>query len=973
MDRPLTGSDDHLLPLWWSAGLAPHERAADGSPPAVPAWAAVIEQALACMTQRPSHVGEPAFAEVALPFQPLVEDAWRQVARDVPPGCDLAGIGGSFTEWLSGRLANLVARTFVTELNAARPDLAGATPRQRFLEFVDSLSQRGNLAALFAKYPVLARMLGQACRHAADAQIELLQRFAADRTEIVGSLLGGVDPGTLVAVEPGAGDQHDRGRTVAVLRFESGPRIVYKPRSQDVQVLFGELVAWLNAKLGEGLELVAVATVPRPGYGWLEFIADGPCHDVAQVDRFYRRQGVLLALLYAVDATDMHYENLIARADQPVLVDVETLFHPRLQPTMLADPDPAIAALDASVYRTTLLPQFQVGDHGVVDLSGMGGDTGRVFPVDRVSWTGIGTDRMRLARAPIAFDGGANRPWLHGREVEPAEYLAALLSGFRAGYDALVEHRDELLDGLLEAFAGAPIRIVSRPTMVYGTLLTESTHPDLLRDGRDRDRIFDLLRQDTADGFVAASLVGHEILDLWAGDVPMFLGRPGSRDIRTSAGTAVPDLLPEVPLDAVRRKVSGLSEPDRRYQQWLITAALGNRTQAVAEHHSGAVIAGPPVAGTPDPERLLVAACGIADDILAMAAHDDRRANWVGLELTDGRHWAVQPMGAGLGNGYTGIALFLAQLGKLTGAARYTELARKAVAPLPALIEALTANPEIARAVGPGGFLGLGGIAYALSRIGSLTGEPSDCLKRTVGLVGGCLGDDHVDLTLGHAGGLVAMLAVHEETGLPAAGHLAKAFADRLVERPAPVPSASGFASGAAGVAYALARFDPGTGPYLATARSIMPDEPDTTDHAWCSGTAGMLMARVALGRRAAGDLEPGERFVHALGRRPPLRDMSLCHGELGVLDALAILATGGHRESTELLPICAARVLAILDKYGPRCGTPTAVSSPGLLTGQAGIGYGLLRLGFPADVPSILALESGQLIQNPMGGNGDR
>ena len=39
-------------------------------------------------------------------------------------------------------------------------------------------------------------------------------------------------------------------------------------------------------------------------------------------------------------------------------------------------------------------------------------------------------------------------------------------------------------------------------------------------------------------------------------------------------------------------------------------------------------------------------------------------------------------------------------------------------------------------------------------------------------------------------------------------------------------------------------------------------------------------------------------------------------------------------------------------------CGTPLGVDSPGLMTGLAGIGYGLLRLAEPARVPSVLTLE---------------
>jgi lantibiotic modifying enzyme len=41
-------------------------------------------------------------------------------------------------------------------------------------------------------------------------------------------------------------------------------------------------------------------------------------------------------------------------------------------------------------------------------------------------------------------------------------------------------------------------------------------------------------------------------------------------------------------------------------------------------------------------------------------------------------------------------------------------------------------------------------------------------------------------------------------------------------------------------------------------------------------------------------------------------------------------------------------------------CGVPGNVATPGLLTGQAGIGYGLLRLAAPHQVPSILLFQPG-------------
>jgi lantibiotic modifying enzyme len=88
------------------------------------------------------------------------------------------------------------------------------------------------------------------------------------------------------------------------------------------------------------------------------------------------------------------------------------------------------------------------------------------------------------------------------------------------------------------------------------------------------------------------------------------------------------------------------------------------------------------------------------------------------------------------------------------------------------------------------------------------------------------------------------------------------------------------------------------------------------------------------------------------------LADMSLCHGELGAVEPLLWLTERDHPAIEAIRRRRAGLVLAAVQQYGPQCGTPRSVPSPGLLTGLAGIGYGLLRLGFHGQIPSVLLQE---------------
>lgn len=937
---------------------------------AEPAWLDLLSDVLTCASPvRPSPASEDEgdASSLGAALSPFVRVVEARIGRNNPDRVDLTRI----LDHVGRKLSRIAARTLVVELATARKSgkLSGSDAEDRFADFVSGVAT-SELPGLLARYPVLARLLAQAADHAATAVTELLTRFAADRAEIVATLLDGRDPGRLVDVELGAGDAHQRGRSVAVLRFADGSGVVYKPRSLALQAHFGDLVDWLNGVVA-GLRLRSVRTLPRDGYGWLELIRHEHCAQLSDVDRFYHRQGALLALLYALDGTDFHHENLIAAGDQPVLVDVETLFHPTMPPMPTTGPDPAIARLASSVGRTALLPLMLLGEHGALDVSGFGGGQDGLYPTDVVRYRDPGTDRMRLVRRPVEYGGtNANRPSLPDRDVDPADYEGALLAGFRAGYDAIVMNRADLLE-LIRRCADDEIRIIARHTAVYGNLLDESTHPDLLRDGLDRERMFDALWLDVPDE-THLHLIPHEVADLWAGDVPMFTTTPGGTDVWTSDGQRLHQVLARSGLAAVTAKINRLGDVDRGDQDWLIAATMASRDQSV-RHHSGAAVPESLRASPPDPQRLLTMACELADELVARAMHDDARANWLGMELVDGKHWTVLPLGAGLAEGYCGVAVFLAQLGALSGLSRYPELARKAMAPLPRLLDMLAADPEFAVQVGAGGFAGLGGICYALARLSSMLddGDMVRWLAAAVPLV--VTADEHAEpantgVWTGRAGGLAALLAVHAETGLTTALKSARTLADRLAaawDEPAD-RAADGMLAGAAGEGWALLRAAEVTGSRryadagrtaLRHDRSLAERLAGPVDLAWCGGLTGAVLAAGALRDPDDETRKRLDEAVTVFGERRPLRDSSLCHGELGVAEALLTLARDNER-AVAPRDRGAGLVLGALEQFGPRCGTPRGVVSPGLLSGLAGIGYGLLRLGFADVVPSVLQLD---------------
>lgn len=328
---------------------------------------------------------------------------------------------------------------------------------------------------------------------------------------------------------------------------------------------------------------------------------------------------------------------------------------------------------------------------------------------------------MHLVRTTGRFGASANRPTLDGAPADPFRFTDALCDGFRAAYTAVSDSRAELLGqkGLLRLFADDETRFVPRPTWTYATLLHESTHPDLMRDAAERQQVFALLRTGALGTPALAGLEDEEIAELWQGDVPVFTTRPDFTEVWSGSGRRMRGPAGPTGLARVEAKIRALDTVDRLDQERIIRTAMVS-TSTEPPHGAAGSVRPRTEATAPEPERLLSAARSVGDQLVSLAYHSGSRTNWIGLELLGERYWRLTPLAADLAGGYTGPALFLAQLASLTGAARYADAARAALAPLPGLLDALHLRGDDLGMLGSGAFSGLGGIAYALTEVGTL-------------------------------------------------------------------------------------------------------------------------------------------------------------------------------------------------------------------------------------------------------------
>lgn len=904
---------------------------------------------------------------------------------------------------LRPQLSRIVNRTLVLELNVARLRglLQGETSEDRFQSFLKQIRQRDTATALLQEYPVLARQLMICVNNWVGFSLEFLDRLCADWEAIQSAFASGIETGPLVEIKSNAGDKHRGGRSVAIARFDSGFQIVYKPRPLAADAHFQELLNWLNNS-GSHPQFRLLKILDRGRYGWTEFITPQSCGSSEEVARFYERQGGYLALLYAMEATDFHYENLIAAGEHPVLVDLESLFQPHLEKGEVTQADLLAGnAMSYSVLRVLLLPmRIWSGDESAgIDLSGLGAATGQPTPNLVPYWENSGTDEMRLARKRSIFPGSNNRPSLNGEQVDVLDHTESIINGFATVYRLILEHRDELLsdEGPLARFADDEVRVLLRSTRSYATLLFESFHPDVLRDALNRDRLFDQLWAAVTDQHHLARVIAAEREDLHNGDIPFFTSNPNSRAIWTASKKAIPDFFDLSGIECVQRRLEQLSETDLTLQVWFIRASLITLSLHDAKPARYSLIEPERVA---DRDQMLDEARAIGDRLDWLALRGERDLTWIGLTATREGYWSLAPLGWDLYGGLPGVALFLAYLGAFTSEQHYTDMARAA-------LETLRHQIEVARSLikMTGGYNGWGGIIHLLTHLSALWEAPEllDEASRIVELLPPLIEqDEQYDIIGGAAGCIVSLISLYQCK--PSARTLAVAVecGERLIAEAQPAGCGigwsikglatkplTGFSHGSAGIAWALLELSALSGEdkfrkaaldAIEYERSLFNPEdgnwPDLRDEiagqkkdsnskpsfmtAWCHGAPGVGLARLLSSRHFEDqtiNAEIDAALKTTLARGFGLNHC-LCHGDLGNLELLlqAKELFGGAEWEYEVRRISSI-ILESIRRNGLLSGLPMGVESPGLMTGLAGIGYGLLRLAHPESVPSVLAL----------------
>ncbi|NJR15982.1 MAG: type 2 lantipeptide synthetase LanM [Calothrix sp. CSU_2_0] len=919
------------------------------------------------------------------------------------------------------RLICIGTETLLFEFNQLRGDNYFSTANQTedsnrtpnraiYCKFVGNLLQDGGLE-FFDRYPVLARLIAINIDLWVESNLEFIERLQLDLAEIELSFSSNIDIGKIIEIETSLANFHQDGHSVLALTFASGVKIVYKPKNLGLDVIFNRLLEWCDRQ-EISLLLKSIKIIDRIRYGWVEFIPHIPCENINAVEKFYRRAGMLLCLMFVLGAKDCGSENVIANSQYPILIDADILMQPKTKSI-----DNLEDWLQNSVLKMGFLPAWggNIFSKHTQDSSVIG----NIYPQQvngAKEWKFINSDAMHLASTTTIIPPGKNAVILEGKPVSPKNYVQEIVAGFSEIYCLLIKNKELLLsqNSPISDIKLAKSRFIPHPESIYAIAGKKSLTPQALVNGIEYsiliysliDRLScSLLESEPNSG--TWKIWRSEIKSLQQQDIPYFSVGCDRVDLELEENHAIEQFFETSSYQNLITKLQNLDLQDLELQTKLIRSSFDAKFAHLTGNHN-TLQGNLPQCKSITRDELLQDAIEIGNHLVSNTIYNYNECNWLDLDyIFKANRYKIQTLDDSLYTGRAGVALFLAALGKITNNSEFKQVALKALLPFQKSLGKIEISKDIRKS--ELGLLGTGGNIYSLVKISQFLEEPS--LLDTARIAAKRLTqqvidrDNKFDVMFGVAGVIPGLLQLYYQTSDRTILDIAIACGNHLLEHRSHTnhrawitieskKPLTGFSHGAAGISLSLLQlydvtnniaFLEAAHEAIAYEQSVfdasvknwpdfrMSDETNQTNflHTWCHGSAGIGLARLASltilkeaglqTEKIYSDIDIALETTLKYGI--PNADIDhLCCGHMGRVE-LFILASQklGNNKSLDIAWQQTEWVLNRAKQRGSyyfNSHPYDRIYSPNFYRGNAGVGYQLLRLAFPESLPSVLIWE---------------
>lgn len=607
----------------------------------------------------------------SLPFSKHLLNHIEQTTKQMNKICVSEDVINSFVEAHLMEIFNINGKLLAASLERYKKDhdFKNKSKTARFQEFLRAtFYSKESFLKFFEEYPVAARITTIRTSYLIKNFVNMLNHLENDSNEIKDFFK--INKLNLTKLKLSTGDSHEQGKSVSILEF-GNKKIVYKPKNLKVSEAFEGFIDWYanNSKL---LPIKIPKGIYKNDYSYNEFIEFDYCKNEKQVERFYLRYGYLIAICYLLGLNDLHMENIIAAGENPVIVDIETIFQniPDIEISSINMELTKYIEID-SVLNSCLLPKkIDVGFDDQVELSALKGQKKKLSQLF-LTPVGINTENFRYEKKSGYFEGASNIPQLvDGNNVDYQKYRLNILEGFNEFMSFILENKKECIEKL-NSFKGLSIRSLIKGTEKYASMLRYSDHPCYNNQMKYRER---LMMNIWAYPYSDKRIIKSEVNDLLFNDIPIFYTYTDSKDLTDSRGFIYKNYYEKTGLELATKRIEQLSKKEIRRQQTIMYLSLEllddqlNKEKPLRDINFSV-----------QEFDYIKQAKLIADQIIEESYLKDGECSFIDITCDNNKHWHVSSSDESLSDGLSGIALFFLELYMKTRVEKYLNYYKKII------------------------------------------------------------------------------------------------------------------------------------------------------------------------------------------------------------------------------------------------------------------------------------------------------
>ncbi|URZ08543.1 type 2 lanthipeptide synthetase LanM family protein [Clostridium felsineum] len=478
---------------------------------------------------------------------------------------------------ITNQLSKLTFKCLIVELTDYKELnlLEGKDGRDRYLNFLDMCYKSPDqIKSFYNKYPVLCRIIIQKMLDLLTSLKDMFLNLDSNFVKI--NSLFNINTNIIKNIEISLGDTHQHGASVAEITFHNNKKYIYKPRNLYIEKAFNTLLEFIN-KNSNLKNLFITKAFYGKTFTVEAFIEVQTCNTLEEVNNYYYRFGMLIALISLLNGSDMHFENIISHNQYPCIIDFETLF---TQFDFLYNSSNAnnkvLFNQVLNLSGTGLLPiGFRLPNMtDEIDLSALSVSTTNPASREMLVAKNIYTDDMCFVYENVSISNiSKNKVTLNQKPLDYKTFKQYIYMGFNATLEWIFENIKILKPFIAKTFSNLQLRQVMKATALYGELIDYMDHPHYLRDMIKLEK---LLENNWAYPYADLRLIKYEIMDMLHMEIPIFYTNTSETYLKTSTNEYISKYFNESPLAKVLNKFSKLTEKAVKKQELKLQLLLGD-------------------------------------------------------------------------------------------------------------------------------------------------------------------------------------------------------------------------------------------------------------------------------------------------------------------------------------------------------------------------------------------------------------